>query len=154
MKITLTVNEKDVSIEVDGAETLLHVLREQLHLTGTKQGCDEGVCGACTVLLDGRPVDSCIFPAAAAGGRQIRTVEGLADSNGQLSPIQQGFIDAFAIQCGFCTPGFLMTLTALLDDNPHPGESEIRGAISGNLCRCTGYSTIVDAVLAATGGDR
>jgi carbon-monoxide dehydrogenase small subunit len=152
--ITLTVNNQDVSIAVDGAETLLHVLRERLHLTGTKQGCDEGECGACTVLLDGRPVDSCILPAAAVEGRHVLTVEGLADSNGQLSPIQQGFIDAFAIQCGFCTPGFLMTLTGLLDDNPHPNESEIRGAISGNLCRCTGYSTIVDAVLAATGGDR
>ena len=154
MKLSLTVNHRHLSVEVDGAETLLHLLRERLNLTGTKQGCDEGECGACTVLVDGRPVDSCILPAATLEGRHVRTVEDLADPNGQLAPIQQGFIDAFAIQCGFCTPGFLMTLTALMEDNPQPDEDEIRGAISGNLCRCTGYSTIVDAVLAATGGDR
>ncbi|MDH3259341.1 MAG: (2Fe-2S)-binding protein [Acidimicrobiia bacterium] len=154
MKLSFNVNQRDVTVDVDGAEPLLHVLRERLKLTGTKQGCDEGECGACTVLVDGRPVDSCILPAGVVAGRQIRTVESLAGPDGQLAAIQQSFVDRFAIQCGFCTPGFLMTLTALLEENPRPEETEIRGALSGNLCRCTGYSTIVDAALAATGDDQ
>jgi carbon-monoxide dehydrogenase small subunit len=151
--MTLTVNGVTRTVAVAPDETLLHVLRETLHLTGTKQGCDEGECGACTVLVDGRPVDSCILPALSAAGSDVLTVEGLAGPDGLLSPIQQGFVDNFAVQCGFCTPGFLMTLTALLEEHPEPDEAQIRAALSGNLCRCTGYSTIVDAVMAATGGD-
>ena len=154
MRLPLTVNGRDITLEVDGAETLLHVLRERLKLTGTKQGCDEGECGACTVLVDDRPVNSCILPAGAVAGSRVRTVEDLAAPDGRLAPIQQSFVDGFAIQCGFCTPGFLMTLTALLENEPHPNEQAIRGALSGNLCRCTGYTTIVDAALAATGGER
>lgn len=150
--VSLTVNGRGVLLDVDPGETLLHLLRERLRLTGTKEGCDEGECGACTVLVDGNPVDSCIYPAPAATGRTIRTVEGLVRADGTLTPIQQSFVDNFAVQCGFCTPGFVMTLTALLDENPRPTETEIRSALSGNLCRCTGYSTIVDAALAAAGG--
>jgi carbon-monoxide dehydrogenase small subunit len=152
MNLTLTVNGRSRTVSAAPDETLLHVLRETLHLTGTKQGCDEGECGACTVLVNGRPVDSCIFPAPAADGADVLTVEGLADSDGRLSPIQQGFIDNFAVQCGFCTPGFLMTLTALLAEHTEPDEAQIRASVSGNLCRCTGYSTIVDAVMSAVRG--
>ena len=152
MDLTLTVNGRIRTVSVSPDETLLHVLRETLHLTGTKQGCDEGECGACTVLVNGKPVDSCIFPAPAAEGAEVLTVEGLADPDGRLSPIQQGFVDNFAVQCGFCTPGFLMTLTALLAEHPEPDEAQIRASVSGNLCRCTGYSTIVDAVMAAVQG--
>jgi carbon-monoxide dehydrogenase small subunit len=152
VEMTFTVNGLARTVTVAPDETLLHVLRETLHLTGTKQGCDEGECGACTVLVDGRPVDSCILPALAVAGSDVLTVEGLAGPDGLLSPIQQGFVDNFAVQCGFCTPGFLMTLTALLEEHPQPEEAQVRAALSGNLCRCTGYSTIVDAVMAATRG--
>ncbi len=151
MELTLVVNGRTRIVTAAPDETLLHVLRETLHLTGTKQGCDEGECGACTVLVDGRPVDSCIFPAHAAAGSEVLTVEGLAGPDGRLSRIQQGFVDNFAVQCGFCTPGFLMTLTALLAEHPEPDPDQIRAALSGNLCRCTGYTAIVDAVMAATG---
>lgn len=151
-RLTFSVNGREVEVTADGAETLLQVLRSRLDLTGTKEGCVEGECGACTVLVDGVPVDSCILPAHAVAGSDVLTVEGLADENGTLSPIQQAFIDNFSVQCGFCTPGFLMTLTALLEQDPDPDETSIRHAVSGNLCRCTGYSTIVDAVIAATGG--
>jgi len=151
VELTLVVNGRTRIVTAAPDETLLHVLRETLHLTGTKQGCDEGECGACTVLVDGRPVDSCIFPAHAAAGSEVLTVEGLAGPDGRLSRIQQGFVDNFAVQCGFCTPGFLMTLTALLAEHPEPDPDQIRAALSGNLCRCTGYTAIVDAVMAATG---
>ncbi|HSR14381.1 MAG TPA: (2Fe-2S)-binding protein [Gemmatimonadales bacterium] len=149
--LTLTVNGAERTVEVDADETLLHVLRERLRLTGTKEGCAEGECGACTVLVDGRPVDSCIMPALAASGSAVTTIEGLAGPDGSLSPIQQAFVDNFAVQCGFCTPGFVMTLTALLDTTPSPTEEEIRSSLSGNLCRCTGYATIVAAAVAAAG---
>jgi aerobic-type carbon monoxide dehydrogenase small subunit (CoxS/CutS family) len=149
--VELIVNGSPVAVDAAPDDTLLGVLRDRLRLTGTKEGCAEGECGACTVLLDGLPVDSCIYPALAAEGREVLTVEGLADGDGRLSPIQQAFVDNFSVQCGFCTPGFLMTLTALVERDPTPGEHAIREAISGNLCRCTGYTTIVDAVLAATG---
>lgn len=151
MNLSLTVNGTAVTVEADGAETLLTVLRDRLRLTGTKEGCTEGECGACTVLVDGIPVDSCILAAHSAAGSEVQTVEGLADRGGALSPIQQAFIDNFSVQCGFCTPGFLMTLTALIAEDPTPEEEWVKAAVSGNLCRCTGYTTIVDAVMAATG---
>ena len=149
--LSFRVNGREVTVEADGSETLLAVLRERLRLTGTKEGCAEGECGACTVLVDGVPADSCILAAHAVAGSDVLTVEGLADAYGALGPLQQAFVDNFSVQCGFCTPGFLMTLTALIADDPLPDETRIREAVSGNLCRCTGYSAIVDAVMAATG---
>lgn len=149
--LSFRVNGREVTVEADGSETLLAVLRERLRLTGTKEGCAEGECGACTVLVDGVPADSCILAAHAVAGSDVLTVEGLADAHGALGPLQQAFVDNFSVQCGFCTPGFLMTLTALIADDPLPDETRIREAVSGNLCRCTGYSSIVDAVMAATG---
>lgn len=153
VEISLSVNGRGVTVDVEPDETLLDLLREGLRLTGAKEGCDEGECGACTVLVDDKPLDSCIYPAAAAAGRAVRTIEGLTGIDGQLTAIQQSFVDHFAVQCGFCTPGFVMVLTALIEGNPTPTEAEVRSALAGNLCRCTGYSTIVDAVLAATGGE-
>ncbi len=150
-EVTFSVNGREVTVPASAEATLLQVLRLELGLTGTKEGCAEGECGACTVLVDGKPVNSCIMPALAAAGTDVRTVEGLAGPDGLLSPLQQAFVDGFAIQCGFCTPGFLMTLTALVEEDPHPDPAQIKQALSGNLCRCTGYTTIVDAVLAATG---
>ena len=151
MDLELTVNGRHITVAVEPDETLLHVLRERLSLTGTKEGCDEGECGACTVMVDDRPLNSCLLPAMAVAGAQVVTVEGLAGSDGLLSPLQQAFVDNFAVQCGFCTPGLLVTLTALLAGNPEPSEDEIRTALVGNLCRCTGYAAIIDAVMAATG---
>jgi carbon-monoxide dehydrogenase small subunit len=150
-EVTFSVNGREVTVPASAEATLLQVLRLELGLTGTKEGCAEGECGACTVLVDGKPVNSCIMPALAVAGTDVRTVEGLAGPDGLLSPLQQAFVDGFAIQCGFCTPGFLMTLTALVEEDPHPDPAQIKQALSGNLCRCTGYTTIVDAVLAATG---
>jgi len=153
MIVEMTVNGTKRAVEVSPGETLLAVLRDRLHLRGAKDGCSEGECGACTVLLDSSPVDSCIYPAAGAAGREVVTVEGLAPPAGELSPLQQAFVDAGAVQCGFCTPGFLMTLTALLAENPRPSEEDVREAVNGNICRCTGYAQIVDAVL-SLGGSR
>jgi aerobic-type carbon monoxide dehydrogenase small subunit (CoxS/CutS family) len=152
--VEMTVNGRLRRVDVQPDETLLSVLRDRLQLRGSKDGCSEGECGACTVLLDGQPIDSCIYPAAAAAGREVRTVEGLAPSAGELSPLQQAFIDSGAVQCGFCTPGFLMTLTALLAENPNPTPAQVREAISGNICRCTGYQDIVRAVSRIAGGAR
>ena len=146
MRIELTVNTRDVSVEAPPTETLLATLRERLQLTGTKEACVEGECGACTVLVNGRPGESSIYATAAADGLSITTVEGLGGPDGSLSPLQQSFVDHFAIQCGFCTPGFLVTLSALLKANPDPDREEIENAIAGNLCRCTGYTQIVEAV--------
>ncbi len=154
MLVEMTVNGHLRRVDVQPDETLLSVLRDRLQLRGSKDGCSEGECGACTVLLDGQPIDSCIYPAAAAAGREVRTVEGLAPSAGELSPLQQAFIDSGAVQCGFCTPGFLMTLTALLAENPNPTSAQVREAISGNICRCTGYQDIVRAVSRIAGGAR
>jgi len=129
-------------------ELLVDVLRDRLHLTGTKKGCGTGDCGACTVIMDGRPVTSYLVLAVAAEGKSIETVEGLAKGE-QLHPLQQSFLDHGAVQCGYCTPGFLMMAKHLLDTNPHPTEAEVRAGIAGNLCRCTGYNKIVEAILDA-----
>jgi len=139
---------RETTVEVEPWAMLVDVLRDELHLTGTKVGCSDGECGACTVLVDGRPVDSCLYPALKAQGRRVLTVEGLTASAGEqgLHPLQRAFIDQGAVQCGYCTPGFLLTAKALLDSNPHPSEGEIRQALAGNLCRCTGYVKIVQAV--------
>jgi carbon-monoxide dehydrogenase small subunit len=145
MLISLTVNGRHVTCQTDVETRLLDLLREDLHLTGTKEGCGEGECGACTVLLDGKAVNSCLVLAVQAEGKDVLTVEGLA-SGDQLHPIQQAFVDLGAVQCGFCTPGFILSTYALLIDNPDPTEEEIRTALEGNLCRCTGYETIIDAV--------
>ncbi len=145
-KIILIVNGKKEELHINPNRTLLSVLREELGLTGAKHGCDNGECGACTVLLDGKPVCSCLKLAVAADGHQITTIEGLSN-DGNLDPIQQAFIDNGAIECGFCTPGMILTAKALLDENPDPTEYEVRDYIKGNLCRCTGYVKIVDAIL-------
>src|SRR5215207_5069350 len=147
----LTVNRKTVTVRAHPLTRLLDVLREECGLTGTKEGCAEGECGACTVLVDGEAVDSCLVMALAVDGSEIRTVESLAGTGGRLSPLQRAFVDSGGVQCGFCTPGFLMTLTAFLEENPSPSDDEIREAVNGNICRCTGYAQIVEAVRAAAG---
>ena len=146
--VQLSVNGQTHDLVVRPERTLLDVLREDLGLTGSKRGCDLGACGACAVLLDGRPVSSCLTLAVEASGREIVTVEGLA-RGGALHPVQEAFVEHGAVQCGFCTPGMLITVTALLDEHPEPGEAEILEALSGNLCRCTGYVKILDAVRTA-----
>ena len=143
--VTLQVNRTSYPVELEVGRTLLSVLRGELGLTGSKEGCDDSECGACMVLIDGRPVNSCSYLALQAAGRQITTVEGLA-SGTKLHPLQQAFLEHGAVQCGFCTPGMLMSATALLAANPDPTEEEIRAGLSGNLCRCTGYVGIVEAV--------
>ncbi len=143
--IILKVNDHEYDLVIPVNRTLTQVLRENLKLTGTKQGCSVGDCGSCTVLMDGQPVNSCLVLAVEAEGREIQTIEGLAE-DGKLHPIQQAFVDKGGIQCGFCSPGMILTAKALLDKNPSPTESEIREAISGNLCRCTGYQKIVEAI--------
>ncbi len=145
--IVVTVNGAQERLDVPSNMTLLAMLREKLALTGTKNGCEAGECGACTVLVDGEPVNSCMMLAVEADGREVLTVEGLAPE-GRLSPLQQAFVEHNAVQCGFCTPGMLMTATALLQRNPDPSEAEIKAALVGNLCRCTGYVRIIDAIQA------
>jgi len=145
---TLHVNGNAYAVEIDPHRSLLSVLRGEVGLTGAKEGCDDSECGACMVLLDGRPANSCSVLAMQAAGRRIETVEGLA-TNGTLHPLQEAFLAEGGVQCGFCTPGMLMSAKALLDANPKPTEAEIRRYLSGNLCRCTGYSGIVRAVLRA-----
>jgi aerobic-type carbon monoxide dehydrogenase small subunit (CoxS/CutS family) len=147
--LTMQLNGEEVTLAIEPDALLVDVLRQQLGLTGTKEACSEGECGACTVLLDGQPVTSCLVPALKAQGREVCTVEGLA-SDGELHPLQKSFIEHGAVQCGYCTPGMLMSAKALLDRNPHPTEQEIKEAISGNLCRCTGYVKIVEAIKAAS----
>ena len=146
--ISLTINGDSVDAIVKDNLTLLDFLRDQLGLTGTKKGCEQGECGACTALLDGLPVNSCCTLAVECSGREVVTIEGLA-REGELTPLQRQFIDKWALQCGYCTPGMIMSATALLNHNPHPTELEIREAIEGNLCRCTGYAKIVEAIQAA-----
>lgn len=148
MPITLRINGEDYDIVVEGRTRLLDAVREQCELTGAKEGCSTGDCGACTVLLDGKPITSCMCFAAAAQGKEITTIEGLA-RHGELTPVQEAFIDHGGLQCGICTPGMILSATALLDENPKPSKDEIRFALAGNLCRCTGYQKIVDAVLLA-----
>ena len=143
--INVKVNGKAYETEVETRLLLVHFLREQLGLTGTHIGCDTSNCGACTVLLDGKAVKSCAVLAVQANGREVRTVEGLA-ADGNLHPIQEGFMQEHGLQCGFCTPGMMMTAVALLSKNPHPSEEQIRMGISGNLCRCTGYVNIVKSI--------
>ncbi len=148
MHITLTVNGEQRSAEAEPRTLLVHFLREQLALTGTHWGCDTSNCGACVVLVDGEPVKSCTMLAAMAEGHEVRTVEGL-ERDGTLDPVQQGFMEEHGLQCGFCTPGMMLVAAAFLEENPSPTEEEIRWAISGNLCRCTGYQNIVKAVQTA-----
>ena len=144
--IEFLVNGGQHTVAVHPNVTLLQLLREQLHLTGTKPGCGSGDCGACTVLLDGRPVNSCLTLAAEINGRAVTTIEGIAPSGQELHPVQQAFVERGAIQCGYCTPGMIMSAVNLLAMNPDPTESEIRHAIGGNICRCTGYTKIVEAI--------
>jgi carbon-monoxide dehydrogenase small subunit len=148
--ISLTVNGTRHELEVEPRELLVYVLREQLGLTGTNVGCDTSSCGACTVLLNGESVKSCTVLAVQADGQELTTIEGLA-TNGQLHPVQQAFHEQHGLQCGYCTPGMVMATVSLLAENAHPSEEEIRGALEGNLCRCTGYHNIVKAVQAAAG---
>ncbi len=145
MQISMTVNGKEMAREVEPRVLLVHHLREELGLTGTHWGCDTSNCGTCVVLMDGEPVKSCTVLAAMADGHDIRTVEGLADGK-VLDPVQQGFMEEHGLQCGFCTPGMMLTARALLDKNPNPDDTEIREAISGQICRCTGYATIVRSI--------
>jgi carbon-monoxide dehydrogenase small subunit len=149
--INVTVNGQNYERVVEPRLLLSDFLRHELGLTGTHVGCEHGVCGACTILLDGQSVRSCLMFAVQANGHEIGTVEGLATSRDELHPIQQGFWEAHGLQCGFCTPGIFMTLVPFLQENPNPSEQEIREAISGNLCRCTGYQHIVEAVQVAAG---
>ncbi len=145
MKVGFTVNGERVEAEVDGRTRLLDLLRDRLFLTGAKEGCGEGECGACTVLIDGRAVNSCLVLAPQVDGKDVLTVEGLAPRGG-MHPIQRAFVEKGAVQCGFCTPGFIMSTYALLQENPNPTDEDIKTALEGNLCRCTGYAKILEAV--------
>lgn len=147
--ITLTVNGEVYEIIVKPNSSLLDVLRDKLDLTGTKRGCDSGDCGACTVIMDGKAVDACLVLAMKADGRNIVTIEGLANGN-KLDPIQEAFLEKGAVQCGFCTPGMVLSTKALLDKNPKPTKIEIKAGIAGNLCRCTGYTKIIEAIQTAS----
>ena len=153
MKVTMTVNGKSRSGEVEGRTLLVNFLRETLNLTGTHVGCDTSQCGACVVHVNGQAVKSCTMLAAEADGTDVKTVEGMANADGSLSVIQQAFQDHHGLQCGFCTPGMVMSAAALLKENPKPTESEVRHYLEGNICRCTGYHNIVKAVMAASGQD-
>ena len=144
--IKLHVNGEEFEVLTENHKTLLEVLREDMGLTGTKRGCDLGTCGACTVLVEGKPYLSCLTLAVDVQGKKILTIEGLAQE-GELHPLQKAFVEKGAIQCGFCTPGMILTSKAFLDENPHPSEGEVKKAISGNLCRCTGYIKIVEAIM-------
>ena len=145
-EVSFTLNGSAVTLSVEAHKRLLDVLRDDLGLTGTKEGCGEGECGACTVIVDGRSVNACLYPAPEVDGKQIMTIEGLAGPGNELSVIQKAFTQCGSIQCGFCSPGMIMAAKALLDENPDPTDEEIREALLGNLCRCTGYVQILEAV--------
>lgn len=145
MKVEFLLNGKKISIEAESHWTLLDVLRDHLHLTGTKKGCETGECGACTVLVNGKNVNSCLMLVGHVDGKEVTTIEGL-QNNGKLHPIQKAFAEKGAVHCGYCTPGMIMSVKALLDENPKPTREEIKTAIAGNLCRCTGYEQIIEAV--------
>ena len=149
IELTFILNQREVTVSVAPNRRLLDVLREELHLTGTKEGCGIGECVACTVLLNGRPVNSCLILAGQAQGSEITTIEGVETEDGDLHPLQEAFLEEGAVQCGFCTPGMILSALSLLRKNPGPTEDEIKEAISGNLCRCTGYKQIVEAIQAA-----
>ena len=147
-KIRFTINNEAQELSVDPWRTLLEVLREDLQLTGTKEGCGEGECGSCTVIIEGKTVNSCLIPAVEADNKEIITIEGLADGD-NLHPIQEAFLEKSGMQCGFCTPGMIMSAKALLDSNPSPNKEEIREGIAGNFCRCTGYTKIIESISTA-----
>jgi carbon-monoxide dehydrogenase small subunit len=146
--IKFVLNGKNYELKVKPWQTLLELIREDLSLTGAKEGCGQGECGSCTVIMNGKTVNSCLVPAVEADGQEILTIEGLSD-NGRLHPIQEAFVSHSGMQCGFCTPGMIMSAKALLDSKPHPTEAEIRESISGNFCRCTGYTKIIESISAA-----
>jgi aerobic-type carbon monoxide dehydrogenase small subunit (CoxS/CutS family) len=150
--ITVEVNGERYERDIDARRLLVHFIRDDLELTGTHVGCDTGNCGACTVHLDGQPIKSCMLLAVQADGSTVRTVEGLAPGDDELSPLQRSFSAHHALQCGYCTPGMLMSATALLEQNPKPTEDEVRTAIQGNICRCTGYQNIIEAIVNVDGG--
>ena len=152
--LSISVNGEDYELYIPPNRTLLEVLREELALMGTKESCGEGVCGSCTVLWNGYPIRSCLTLAAEVADAEITTVEGLGTEDGRLDPLQQAFIDHGAVQCGFCTPGMLMTARALLNKHAHPTEEEVRLALSGNICRCTGYTKIVEAIMDVANGNK
>ncbi len=148
--LSFILNGERIEFDIEPHLTLLQVLRDRLELTGTKEGCGVGECGACTVLLDGKTINSCIYPALEAEGKNVTTIEGVAGAGGGLHPIQKAFVEHGAVQCGFCTPGMVLSAKALLDENVKPTEEEIRNGIAGNLCRCTGYLQIVEAIRAVS----
>lgn len=150
-RISFILNGELQELDVEDHWTLLYLLREKLGLTGTKEGCGSGECGACTVVVDGKAINSCLYLAVEADGKEVLTIEGMAAPDGTLHPLQRAFVEHGAIQCGFCTPGMIMSAKALLDENPNPTEEEIRHALAGNLCRCTGYIQIFRAIEAAAG---
>jgi aerobic carbon-monoxide dehydrogenase small subunit len=149
LPLSFTLNGRPQELEVEPHELLLDVVRERLGLTGVKRSCDVQVCGACTLLVDGRPVSACTTLAFEVRGRSVLTIEGLAENNGKLHPLQQAFIDHGGFQCGFCTPGMILAAKALLDENPQPSEAELKHFMHGNICRCTGYKKIIESIMAA-----
>jgi len=152
-EVSFIFNGNKTKLMVEDHWTLLHLIREELGYTGTKEGCGSGECGACTVIVDEDAVNACLYLAAEIDGKALITIEGLASSDGTLHPVQQAFVDKGGIQCGFCSPGMIMSAKALLDQNPHPGAEEIKGAIAGNLCRCTGYVQIIDSIKSVSGAE-
>lgn len=151
-EISFTLNSEKTIVDVDPGWTLLYLLREVLEMTGTKEGCGYGECGACTVIIDGEAVNSCLYPVMEVEGKSVVTIEGVASKDGGLDPVQQAFVDQGAVQCGFCIPGMIMSSKALLDKKKNPTDDEIKESIEGNLCRCTGYVKIIDAIKSVAGG--